>query len=261
MLIDGKKIREEIKEELKQQFTTIGRVVLAVVWVGNDPVTAKFVAQKKKLAVAIGVELRLLEFRESISEEDLVDEMNKLVNDQGVRGIIVQLPLPSQINSTKILSLIPSVKDVDALGFEPKVLSPVTQAVAEIIARYHINLLTNNFVILGKGQLVGRPVAIWLAQEMAKVEVIDKSTKDIKTITQKADVIICGAGEPGILTPDMIKDGVIIIDAGTSESAGKITGDALSACAEKSALFTPVPGGVGPIALVCLFKNLWKLSH
>jgi len=260
MLIDGKKIRDEIIAELRPKFASIGGADLAVVWVGDDPATAKFIEQKKKFAEAAGVTLRLFEYESTISQADLENEVKRLATDPKIKGIIVQLPLPKDINSQAIIDLVPPEKDVDALGKEAKLLSPVVMAVKEIIERYKIPFIGNTFVVVGQGKLVGRPVAVWLAQSGAMVEVADQTTGDIEAFTKTADIIITGAGVPGLLKPVMVKEGVIIIDAGTSEQAGKLGGDVDPECAIKAKLFTPVPGGVGPIVISELFNNLWKLS-
>jgi len=260
MIIDGKKIRDEILEELKDNFEAIGGVILAVVWVGDDPATAKFVEYKKKVAEKIGVKLNLFEYPDTISESDLEQELKRLAIDSDINGIIVQLPLPAQINSEKIIALIPPNKDIDALGVETVMMSPVTAAIAEILKRHKINLLKNKFVVVGKGKLVGRPTAVWLAGEGADVTILDSKTEDITTCLKQADVIISGIGKPGFIVPEMVKNGAVLIDAGTSEQSGKLAGDIDSACAEKALLFTPVPGGIGPIVLAKLFQNLWKLS-
>ncbi len=260
-LIDGKKIKDEILAELKEKFSIIGGAVLAVVWVGDDPATAKFVEYKKKVAEKIGVDLRLFEYEDTISQEDLEQGVNRLIIDREISGIIVQLPLPKQIDVDKIISLIPPEKDVDALSKDPKVKSPVVGAVEEILERYKVSLTSNKFVVAGQGKLVGRPVTIWLASRGAEVSVFDRQTKDTNSLLIQADVIISGMGQPEFIIPSMVKDDVILIDAGTSEQGGRLAGDIDPACAAKAKLFTPVPGGLGPVVLAKLFENLWKLSN
>jgi len=259
MLIDGKKIRDEIIDELRPKFALLGGATLAVVWVGDDQATAKFVEQKKKFAEEAGVTLRLFEYENDITQADLEEAVRRLADDSEIRGIIVQLPLPKHITTQAIIELVPPEKDIDALGPEAKILSPVVMAVKEIIDRYKIPFIGNTFVVVGQGKLVGRPVAVWLAQSGALVEVADQTTGDIEAFTKTADVIIMGAGVPGLLKPSMVKEGVVIIDAGTSEQAGRLEGDADPECIVKASLITPVPGGVGPIVIAELFKNLFTL--
>jgi len=259
MIVDGKKIQDEILEKLKKNFESIFCAVMAVVWVGDDPATAKFIEYKKKVAEKIGVKLCLFEYEDTITQADLEKAVEKLAVDQDIQGIIVQLPLPKTIDAQKIIELIPQDKDVDALGQEARVLSPIVLAVKEILVKYNISLVSNKFVVVGQGKLVGRPVAVWLAGEGADVVAINSQTKDITSQLRQADVIISGIGQPGFIVPEMIKEGVALIDAGTSEQAGRLAGDIDPACADKASLFTPVPGGVGPIVLAKLFTNLWKL--
>jgi methylenetetrahydrofolate dehydrogenase (NADP+)/methenyltetrahydrofolate cyclohydrolase len=260
MLIDGKKIRDEILEELRPKFDGRGGATLAVIWVGDDPATAKFIEQKKKFAALAGVELRLFEYEEGISQSELEAEIRRLALDDEINGIIVQLPLPAAIDTGKVIELVPPEKDVDALGSQALILSPVVAAIAEILDRYDISF-SKKFAVLGRGKLVGQPTALWLAQNGAPVTVADSQTADLGAVTRGADVIISGVGQPGLISPDMLKEEVVLIDAGTNEQAGKLAGDALPACAAKASLFTPVPGGVGPIVVAELFKNLFLLTE
>ena len=269
MIIDGKKISEEIKAELKERL--IGRrLILTVVLVGDDPASTKFVERKKKFGEAIGVEMRVLEFGADILEVDLAEEINKLANNERVSGIVVQLPLPKQINTNKILNLIPAEKDVDALTDNASVDSPVVEAVMEVLRRGHVDLTGKKILVVGQGQLVGRPIAICLAQAGHEVEVVDINTKNLREKTLVADVIISGVGKAGLIKPEMmaspklsvggIKEGVVLIDCGTSEQNGQLAGDIDPACADKASLFTPVPGGVGPVVVAKIFENLIKLA-
>lgn len=260
MIVDGKKLADEIKSELKAKAR--GKSLsLAVVWVGEDPVSERYVEKKKKFGLDIGVEVVVHEYPSDILEEDLVEEITRLNNDDNISGIIVQLPLPAEIDEQKILNLISPNKDVDALGEEARVFPPTIGAVKEILERNNIELSGKKVVVLGKGKLVGRPAAIWLTQEGANVSVIDSKTPDPASILKQADIIVSGVGRSDLITPEVLKEGVVLIDAGTSESSGQLKGDADPACADKCSLFTPVPGGVGPLTVVMLFKNLLELNQ
>lgn len=260
MIIDGKEIRDEIKAELKEGARDFRMLSLAIVLVGEDPASVKFTAIKKKFGEEIGARVTIYEFEQTISEGDLAEAVERLAVDRSVDGIVIQLPLPKEINAEKILNLIPSDKDVDALTAETKVLPPVVGALAEILKRNNIEPSGKKAVVIGRGKLVGQPAAVWLSQEGALVDIADSHTGDISKLTLEADIVVCGAGVPGLLAPEMIKDGVVILDAATSEAGGKLAGDALPACADKASLFTPVPGGVGPLTVAMLFKNLLKLK-
>ncbi|HRZ30216.1 MAG TPA: bifunctional 5,10-methylenetetrahydrofolate dehydrogenase/5,10-methenyltetrahydrofolate cyclohydrolase [Candidatus Paceibacterota bacterium] len=261
MIVDGKALAEEIKQDLRARAR--GKDLhLAVVWVGEDPVSERYVERKKKLGLDLGIEVVVYEYPSTILEGDLIEEINRLVADDKINGIIVQLPLVGGIDEQKILDLISPEKDVDALGQEPKVLPPTVGAIKYILEKNNVSLAGKNVVILGKGKLVGRPVAIWLTQAGANVAVIDSRTSDSESVNlfKTADIIVSGVGKSDLITPDKIKEGVILIDAGTSESSGQLVGDANPACADKCSLFTPVPGGVGPLTVVMLFKNLLELN-
>lgn len=258
MLVDGKKMAEEIKGELAGFFRDRS-AVLAVILVGNEPTSVKFVERKKKFGEAIGVTVKVFEFEENITENDLAEEIEKMANDESINGLVIQLPLPHGFNVERILNSIPAIKDVDALTANASVDSPVVEAIMEIFNRHNVDLINKKILVVGQGKLVGRPLTIYLLQEGYDVEVADVKTIDLKKKTLSADVIISGVGKPSLITPEMIKNGVILIDAGTAEQAGKIKGDIDLACIDKSKLLTPVPGGVGPLVVAMLFKNLSKL--
>lgn len=257
MIVDGRALRDEIGEELR----TKGRAGLlrspnmAVILVGNDPVSRAFVRIKKKFAERIGAGFEVIELPESVSTDEVLAVMSSVVAD----GLVVQLPLPPQIDTEKVLAAIPPEKDVDALGRRPIVIPPVAGAVEEILVRNDIDVRGMKAVVVGKGRLVGLPVGAWLESEGAEVKYADKSTENLFALTRTADILVTGAGVPGLITPKMLKDGAIVIDAATSESSGKVVGDCEPECAEKAKLFTPVPGGVGPVTVAVLFKNLFDL--
>jgi len=261
MIVDGKALAAKVKEKLKKK--AHGKnLCLAVVWVGDNEVSAKYVARKKKLGEEVGVEVRVYEYAAEISQAELEEEIKKLADKSEIKGIIVQLPLPAHLEEEKILNLIPAEKDVDALSQEARVYSPVVEAVREILEEGGVEIEGKRAAVLGRGKLVGKPVALWLSQEGAEVEIIHSQTseEEKKRILKTVDIIVSGVGEPGLIKPEDIKEGVVLIDAATSESNGKLVGDADPSCADKCALFTPVPGGVGPLTVVMLFKNLIDLN-
>ncbi|MEI6297014.1 MAG: bifunctional 5,10-methylenetetrahydrofolate dehydrogenase/5,10-methenyltetrahydrofolate cyclohydrolase [bacterium] len=260
MIIDGRKIANDIKDELKKELVLMPKIMLGIVLVGNNPVSLKYVNKKKILGEEIGVGVRVFDFPENISEDGLVLGVNKAVLESD--GVIIQLPLPSQIDVQKILNLVPREKDVDCLSdsskLEGKIFSPVVEAVKEILKVTNVDDIKNKKVtIIGKGRLVGKPVLEWLKKEGVIADIFGRDNEDLKNISIKnADILILSAGSPGIIKPEMIKDGVVLIDASTSEVSGVLMGDALESCASKCSIFTPVPGGVGPLTVVMLFRNL-----
>lgn len=275
MIIDGKKIADDIKEKLKEEIKISGKKLkLAIVQVGEDLISSKFIEKKEKFAEEIGVKTIVYKFPKDISTNKLRNKMAEICRIKENTGVIIQLPLPSHINIQYILNSVPLKKDVDVLSSKAtgefvsgrlNILPPVAGAIKEIFSLGGSTatigkLEGKNVVVVGAGLLVGKPAAIWLINEGATVSVLNKETPDISKFTKEADVIISGAGSPGIIKPDMIKDGVILIDAGASEQSGKLVGDIDLSCARKASFFTPVPGGVGPVTVAMVFKNLVELN-
>ncbi|PCI29319.1 hypothetical protein COB55_02360 [Candidatus Wolfebacteria bacterium] len=262
MIFNGKKRAEEIVEQLKEQVQQMEiPPVLAIVLVGDDIVSKKYIQKKIALAAQIGIVVQQVIFPEDITEEKLKSEIDSLNTDDSVAGIIVQLPLPVTINTETILKQVLPRKDVDALGDNPKVLTPVVGAVKDILEENGIGLSDKKIVVVGKGKLVGLPTIAWLKSQNVEVTVIDKNTSDTSEQLLSADIIISGAGHAHFIKPNMITEGVVLLDAGTSEQGGELAGDADPTCAEKCDIFTPVPGGIGPMTVVLIFSNLLALSR
>ena len=269
MIVDGKKIRDDIKREIKRDVAFLAlRPRLVLILVGSDPASVKFTSMKRAFAEDVGVECIIREFPESVTTEILCSEITELNRDPRVNGIIVQLPLPASIETDVVIEAIHPAKDADALRAleeeERRVPPPVAGAVEEILERNGISPEGKHAVVVGYGRLVGKPVAQWLVDSGAHLRVIDEHT-DAHISAEallNADIIVSGAGVPALIKPEMIKEGVVLIDAGTSESQelqGKLVGDIDPLCAEKASLFTPVPGGVGPITIAVIFKNVLLL--
>ncbi|HET8575253.1 MAG TPA: bifunctional 5,10-methylenetetrahydrofolate dehydrogenase/5,10-methenyltetrahydrofolate cyclohydrolase [Candidatus Paceibacterota bacterium] len=273
MQVDGRAIAQEMKEDLKRKFAVFSsKPIMALVSAGENPATETFIRIKTKFAEDIGVEVTRSHFDENASTEIILAEVCRLNADPSVAGIVVQLPLPSNISVSEVLHVIAPEKDIDALGTgveregrekterrESKFLPPVVLAVKEIFKREKISPEGKTALVVGKGRLVGKPVFRFLQEQGAEVSVVEEG-QAIAPFSECADIIVSGAGSPGIIRPEMIKDECVLIDAGTSESAGKVRGDADPSCASKCAVFTPVPGGVGPITVACLFANLYQAS-
>jgi len=260
MIFDGHKRAERIQEELQKRVGT-SATKLVVISVGALPVSLRYINRKIAFGERIGVNVVHTALSESISDEELLDAIREIQDNRAVQGIIVQLPLPSHIDRDRILDSIDPMKDADALGNRALVLAPVVCAIQDVIETNDIHL-DGNIVVVGEGKLVGAPVIEWLSgavTDTGDVSVLNQESKDIASILKDADIIITGVGVPHLITPDMIKTGVVIIDVGTSEAEGKLLGDASPECKEKSILFTPVPGGIGPLTVVFLFKNLLDL--
>ena len=274
MIVYGKAIKEDIERSLKEEVRSrVKPPLLFILTVGSNPVTEMFINVKKRFAQAIGVPVVDFRFPRAAREND-VKEAILLMSRKENAGIIVQLPLPAHLNTEEILSVIPETHDVDVLGKEAlarfendtlSILPPVIGAMKEILLRNHVFLGNKKVVVVGRGRLVGAPAATWFKRHEAHVQVLGRDTRGITPLTKDADIIVLGAGSPGLLKPEMIRTGAVILDAGVSESEGptgrEVAGDADSQCAEKAGIFTPVPGGIGPVAVAFIFKNLLKLTQ
>lgn len=260
MLIDGRAIAREITESLAHQTAQLATPPrLSVFVLSSDAATQQFIGIKKKTAERVGVAVRIIELSPETSEDTLKSRIREEISASD--GIIVQLPLPQHINVDAVFAAVPASHDVDALGVDAqasaRVLPPVVAACAHILAAHGISVRGANVSVVGKGRLVGSPAAAWALDQGAQVSVFAQGD-DLAPLAQ-ADIVILGAGAPHLIKPNMIKDGVVILDAGTSEAGGKVVGDADPACEAKATLFTPVPGGIGPIAVAMIFVNLLKL--
>ena len=270
MIVDGKKIAEEIREKLARIVSGFSvPPKLAIVVVGDNPVIESFVRIKKKVGESLGIVIAEERFAASVEPETLLSAIKKLAADETIDGIIIQLPLPPSIDIRAALDAVPTEKDVDMLSTESvaafrrgdaPILPPIAGAIQEILERSKVNVAGKETLVLGYGRLVGVPASLLLRHNGAHVTVIDQEISDLAEHTRESDIIICGVGKPGMLKPEMLKDSVVLIDAGTSEAGGKIVGDAAPACADVASVFTPVPGGVGPIAVALIFKNLLVLA-
>lgn len=272
ILMDGKRLAEKIYGELREAISHSGRTYrLAVIVVGEDPVIAKFVGQKKKIGESIGVDVRVYPFPESISTNELRKRIAEIVHEEKNTGVIVQLPLPPHINKQSILNSVVPEKDVDVLSAravgdftvgKSKIAPTVVGAIQALFKEYAIDPKGKSVAILGAGALVGKPVSIWLMRESSIVTTITEETHHPEEIVKRADIVVSGIGKPGYVTGDMIQEGAAVIDAGTSESEGKILGDIdFDSVSKKARLLTPVPGGVGPLTVAMIFKNLLLLAE
>ena len=258
MLVDGRLIAADMYRALANQVTHLDtRPHLTVFTCAPNFETQKYLELKKRKAEAIGVAMNVVELPETLTTEEVVQSV--LYAQMQTDGIIVQLPLPAHIDTDVVLQAIPASYDTDGMhydGTDATYMSPVVGAIAEIVARHDVMLAAQKVVVVGHGRLVGKPAEIWAQKQGAQVTVVTKETGDLVAAVAKADILILGAGTPNLITPDMIKDGVVIFDAGTSEDGGELRGDADPACAEKASLYTPVPGGIGPITIAMLLRNL-----
>lgn len=270
-LLDGKNLSQKIFENLKKEINESGiGLGLAVINIGENTASQKFIAEKEKKAKELGVGFEILNLKGYSSYSEAEEAINNFVESENIHGIVVQLPLPEHLDTEAILKLIPEEKDPDLLSpisFEKfsigasEILPPVAGAVREFFSEYGIDYKHGFTIVVGQGRLVGRPVAAWLKNEGATFAVVDENTKNAMDIIKSGDIVISGVGKPNFIGTGSIKDGVVIIDAGASESEGKLVGDVdFDSVASKASFITPVPGGVGPVTVAMLFSNLFFLA-
>lgn len=255
MIVDGKKLAERILVGLKKEILKLPqRLSVGAVLVGKVPASMSFLKQKEKMAEILGINFKIFKFPPKTAAARIKGKVLELNKVRNINGIIIQLPLPKYINTEKILAVINPKKDIDALSKSPLILAPTVEAVKLIFQKYRINLRNKNILIVGRGRLVGQPIYNWLvSQESYRKVMISKLCK--------ADIVVSGVGKAGLIKGNMIKKGAVLIDFGFSQKNGKILGDFdFATCVKKAKLITPVPGGMGPIMVAMLFRNLLKLN-
>lgn len=271
MLLDGRQIAQEILDYVKTEIAKLPfKPVFCDVLVGEDPASAQYVKMKGKTAEKVGISFRSANFPSSISTEELIAEIKKISIEPNMKGLIVQLPLPAGLEKDKILNAIDPKIDVDSTGQvntdlfyqgKPYVVFPTAAAVMELLKRTEQDLSTKKFLILGRGQLVGKPIEFLIKQYGYAYDVAHSKTENTDELLKNADVIISAVGKPKLIIGSKIKPGAIVIDAGTSESDGGIVGDVdVESVSNIASFFSPVPGGVGPITVAKLLENVLKVA-
>jgi len=262
----GKPIAEKIKSELKEYAQNLERPLrFHILYVGSDPVIDNFISYKKKFGKAIGVNVVIHNIDADIQQEDMITYIR--THQESADGMIVQLPLPKHLNTQIVLDAIPPQKDVDVLSSTTRelfkkgdtpFLPAVTGAIITVLKEHTIELEDKKICLIGNGNLVGTPTAMWLSRQGYSYVIVTEETSDEEKKKQikESDIIISGAGVRHIITPTMISEGVVIIDAGTTESKKRVLGDMHPDCIPLTSLYTPVPGGIGPITIAILYQNL-----
>lgn len=264
MIIDGNALAADIYQSLKEVVAIrSGAPHLTIFTCAPDKATQQYLALKKRKAAEVGIAVNVIEFPEGITTAEIEQSVQHA--QMQTDGIVLQLPLPPHINTDTIVRAIPTSYDVDGMHFDgtsATMMSPVAAAIDHIAHVNDVMVATQQVVVVGNGRLVGAPATLWAQKCGGHVTVINKETDEVErsAVIAHADILILGAGRPNLVTPDMVKDGVIIFDAGTSEDGGELRGDADPACAQKASLFTPVPGGIGPLTVALLLRNLIELS-
>ena len=285
-LIDGKKIADQVKQEIAQEVEQIkaagGKVPhLAAVIVGHDGASETYVGHKEKACNQVGFNSTVLRFEENITEEEMLKVVDKLNNDPEIDGFILQLPLPKHISEQNVIEAIDPKKDVD--GFHPinlgrmviglpAYVSATPAGIMELIKRYDIETSGKDVVVIGRSNIVGKPMTILLGQKTnpgnATVTMAHSRTKNLKELVKRADIVVAALGQAEFLTADMVKEGATVIDVGITrvksdktKSGWKLLGDVkFDEVSEKAGYITPVPGGVGPMTIVSLMQNTLKAA-
>ena len=269
-LIDGKAISKQIKDELKEQVAGLQakgvKICLAVIQVGNDPASSVYVGNKKKACAYIGIDSLSYELPEETTEEELLELIDKLNKDDAVNGILVQLPVPKHIDEDKIIKAISPLKDVDgfhpmsvgALSIgQPGFVSCTPAGVIQLLKRSGIVIAGKECVVIGRSNIVGKPMAMLLLRENGTVTICHSKTKDLKEVCKRADILVVAIGRPKMIDASYIKEGATVIDLGIHrDENNKSCGDVDFESASKVAgAITPVPGGVGPMTIAMLMHN------
>ena len=271
MLLDGKAVSLHIKENIKDKVLQLNNIYnsvpkLVVVQVGNNSASNVYIKNKLKAASFVGIDAELVHFDENVTNEEMLDTIHRLNNDNNVDGIIVQLPLPSHLNETDIINEIDNSKDVDGFGLINKgklfcgidsLKSATPYGIMELLKYYNIELKGKHAVVVGRSNIVGKPMAIMLLNENATVSMCHSRTTNLKEMCLQADILVSAVGKAKFITKDMVKKGAVVVDVGMNrDENGKLCGDVDFINVEDVASYiTPVPGGVGPLTIAMLLQN------
>jgi methylenetetrahydrofolate dehydrogenase (NADP+) / methenyltetrahydrofolate cyclohydrolase len=269
-LMDGAALAARLRQELKQEIAELGHVGLATVLVGDDPASDIYIRHKHRASDEVGIEAYDKRLPATTSEEELLELVEELNEDGSVDGILVQTPLPAQIDEARIMRAIDPVKDVD--GMHPfsagqlylgrQTLVPATPlGIMELLNEYRIQIAGARAVVVGRSPLVGKPMAMLLLQANATVTICHSRTDDLARHTLDADLLVAAVGQPGVIAADMVKQGATVVDVGITRTDEGLLGDVERDVAELAAFLTPVPGGVGPMTIAALLGNAVRAAR
>ena len=270
-ILDGKKLSLKIQDELLEKIAKLDvKPHLVVILVGEDPASQLYVGMKEKTAQKLGIKSTVLKYPENIDEKTILDKIHELNNDDDVTAILVQVPLPQQISEQKIIQVITPSKDVDgitsenigriSIGLEPYAYPCTPLGIMKLLDEYKIEIEGKHAVVVGRSNILGKPMAQMMLNRNATVTICHSHTKNLSEITKTADILIAAVGKPKIIKKEMIKPNCVIIDAGTSKVEGKTVGDVdFENVFDSTSYITPVPGGVGPMTIACLMGNTYEL--
>ena len=269
-LMDGAALAARLREEIKQEVEELGHVGLATLLVGDDPASEVYIRLKHKAADAAGIDAIDRRLPVTTTEDELVELVEELNEDDSVDGILVQTPLPTQIDEARVMRAIDPMKDVD--GLHPfsagqlylgrQTLVPATPlGVIQLLTEYRISIAGTRAVVVGRSPLVGKPMAMLLLQANATVTICHSRTEDLARHTLDADLLVAAVGLPGVITADMVKQGATVVDVGITRTDAGLVGDVDRNVAEVAAFLTPVPGGVGPMTIAALLGNAVRAAR
>ncbi len=268
--MDGKELAARVRAAVARDVAALGHVGLATVLVGDDPASHVYIAAKHKAAIEAGIDARDVRLPADTTEDEVLALVDRLNNDDEVDGILVQLPLPSHVNETKVTYAVAPAKDVD--GFHPvnagnlylgtPIHVPATPTgCMELLAAYGIEPSGQEAVVIGRSEIVGRPMAMLLMHANATVTVCHSRTADLASHVARADIVVAAVGRPGIVSPAMVKPGAAVLDVGLTRTEEGIRGDVDPAVAEVAGFLTPMPGGTGPMTIACLLESTLKAAR
>ena len=269
MLLNGKELSDKIKNEIKLKSKNyLIKPTLAVIQIGDDEASNIYINSKRKSCENVGINFIHAKFNEDSTEQEIINKIIEFNNDNYINGILIQLPLPKKFDTYKLLNLINKNKDVDGLtdinmGLlfkDNNNLIPCTpQGIIRLLEEYNIDLLGKHAVIVGRSNLVGKPLAMLLLQSGATVTICHSKTVDLKQYTKQADILICAVGKKDLITKDMVKENAVVVDVGMNRVDGKLYGDVdFENIKDIASYITPVPGGVGPMTVAMLLSNVLK---
>jgi methylenetetrahydrofolate dehydrogenase (NADP+) / methenyltetrahydrofolate cyclohydrolase len=269
-LMDGKGLAERIRAEVAADLKELGEVGLTTILVGDDPASDIYIRRKQEAATEVGILARDYRLAEDTSEQELLELIEQLNGDDAVDGVLVQLPLPAHIDEQRALDAVDPAKDVD--GFHPVnagrlflgqegLVAATPTGILTLLEEYEVPLVGARAVVVGRSNIVGKPVALLLLAQHATVTICHSRTADLPAQTREADVLVVAVGQPGLIAPEMVKEGATVIDVGMNRTPDGLRGDVDPAVAERAGLITPVPGGVGPMTIASLLRNTVRAAR
>jgi len=269
-MMDGKELAARVREDVAREIDDLGHIGLATVLVGDDPASHVYIAAKHKAATEAGIDARDVRLPDDTTEEEVLSLVSDLNEDDEVDGILVQLPLPSQIDETRVTYAVAPLKDVD--GFHPvnagnlylgtPIHVPATPSgCMELLSAYGVDPSGKEAVVIGRSEIVGRPMAMLLMHANATVTVCHSRTADLAAHVRRADIVVAAVGRPGIVTPEMVKPGAAVLDVGLTRTEEGIRGDVDPAVVEVAGHLTPMPGGTGPMTIAMLLRSTVRAAR